>query len=135
MALHTDTSTQRHAITNVAQMILGPENRARRVKLEHSFLAPPMWIGGNAGLTPLNGKLVSRFQGRAFVVGPNQPLYIVTIGPFIVPLHMEVEDQIEEGDYTDAGSRDAVDEPGGGDTPPEARPSPSPASRPGARKD
>lgn len=124
--LHTDNQYFRVEVRSDPVLVVGPANRKRIVDINISTFGLPIWVGENQQLNPLNGRLVNRWKGLKYDLGPNQSLFAVTVGPFAGILHGNVTDRNDEGLFTDVGSGDAV--PGGGrgsaETPVAASPRP-----------
>ena len=91
-------------IRSVPTQILMRANRKRKIDFLHSLLAPPIWIGFSANMSPVDGRLVSRLKGEDFYLGPDQDLYAVSVGAFGSLLNVIVEDVVDEGRFTDDGS-------------------------------
>ena len=131
--LHTDTQYLREQIFSLPTQVLGAANRKRLVMLGISTIGLPIWVGENAQLTPLNGRLVNRWAGLKWELGPNQILYAVTIGPFAAILHGTVIDRHNEGLFTDDGSGDAELGGSGGSAEAQVPASPPPGTGRSAR--
>lgn len=101
---HTDLGYQRVQVGSAPVVALLPVNRRRALRLSHSFLVPPIWVGLDPQLGPGTGDLVTRFSGDYYPLGPNQTLYAVTVGPWESVLHIRVIDQSDEGQFTDDGT-------------------------------
>jgi hypothetical protein len=108
---HTDTQYLRVPVYSTPVQVVGPANRKRLLTLNISTLGLPIWVGENEQIVPGTGRIINRWTGTIYPLGPNQPLYAVTIGPFAAILHGIVIDRNDEGRYTDDGSGD--EGPGG----------------------
>lgn len=123
-ALHM--RTENIDIYPLVSILIRQVNRARRVKLDiYEYPEPVREIWTRVVISTqsitwpapaLNGawKLVNRIIGEDFILGPNQNLYASVLSgevpPEIIVATLLVEDNVNEGIYTDIGS--GVDSPG-----------------------
>lgn len=127
---HTNTEWKRRRVTSTPSLLLDAVNRKRRIRMDIPLLVPPVWVGEDRTITAFGGRLVPRFAGIWYDLGPNQVLYGVTIGIFESVIHIQIEDRVDEGRFTDDGSGTAGTLPGGGG----AEKDPAPTERPGTER-
>jgi len=119
--LHTKTEWKRRRVTSTPGIILDRVNRKRKIRLDIPLLVPPIWVGEDRSITAFHGRLVPRLAGIWYDLGPDQDLWAVTIGIFDSVVHIEIEDRVDEGLFTDDGSLTASPQPGGGSSPADAQ--------------
>ena len=132
---HTDTQMFRVLVGSTVILILDRKANIRKCHFDVPPEAPVVYISpSRSSLTTLNGRMIHPWRGlQNFELGPDEDLFAISLGVTGTPVHMTVEDKIDEGYTTDSVGKPSEATSGGERAEDEESPSGRPGSTPSAR--